>query len=633
VYGVIHHSLNSTGEWLLMGFFALVPLLAAAGEFFPSGRSIMHRAAVGLMILQGVLIVGEILVLPYQAYELWFELFRTGTEQGRVSHIFVKLGTFLAVLICWVIARQKNLPKAARDFLYLPFFFLFLLHPSLPAALFFFAALLLSRLRKDNYRGLLSLLIVLMPVGLTGIKSPSKGASFIDNSSDNLITWMIEAWPSLPLLYDVPLYGESFSESVETGGRPVLTGHGILEVEGLPGEQLYLRTAVTIQPGKKGPSLSLRHFSPIVEVNTANLDYLSVRVITDFMNTVPYTDYSAYLNLAGDLYALETKELTLLPDKPLLYGDEYTLIMGRESQGEKELPRFDFSPYLESDQEPSEELLTLAASLKGDDRESTADNIRAYLAANYRYTLDTEESPAYTEEFLFRTGEGYCLHFATSFAVLARINGIPCRFVEGYLVNIPEEEDEFDDFGINSERVAVQVTGLNSHIWPEVYFEESGWVPYEVTTPFYRNESPVEQNNLTTRQLNEIRRDRESAPKESPLQETNPLYYGALPLLLILIWTFTKMRALIRQAGKHTLLIIRRYVRTASSLGIEQPRTSGWVEWGRGINEEIPAARTVMERVMPLILKARYSGKSLSEEEQEQLHRDYHEFKNLCRMK
>ncbi|MDC7222271.1 MAG: transglutaminase-like domain-containing protein, partial [Spirochaetales bacterium] len=439
VYVLIHLTLNSTGGWVLMGFYLSVPLLAALGEFIPRSKKVLNSIAVSLMILQGALIVGEILVLPSQAYELWFELLNSSMEQGRVSHIFVKLASFLTVLICWVTSRHDHPLKAARDFLYLPLFFIFLLYPSIFVAVLFLAALLLSRLRKDNYKGLIFLLLLLIPIGLTGIKTPAKGAGFIDKSSENLVTLILETFPSLPILYDVPLYGENFAESTETGGRPVLTKHGVLEVEGMPGERLYLRTAVTVQPGEGGPSLPLRHFSPIVKVNTENLEYYTVRVITDFINMVPYTDDSAYLTLGDKLFSVDTKEITLLPDSPLLYGDWYTLYKDREIQEEWEKEGFDFGPYLSHKQAPSEDLAALAASLRGNDPKSTAANIRKYLAANYLYTLETEESPTYTEDFLFSTKEGYCLHFASSFAALARLNGIPCRFVEGYLVILPEE--------------------------------------------------------------------------------------------------------------------------------------------------------------------------------------------------
>jgi transglutaminase-like putative cysteine protease len=69
---------------------------------------------------------------------------------------------------------------------------------------------------------------------------------------------------------------------------------------------------------------------------------------------------------------------------------------------------------------------------------------------------------------------GYCVHFASAMAVMARTLGIPARidigFVGGELkVPEPPQPPYFD------------VSSANLHAWPELYFEGIGWLRFEPT--------------------------------------------------------------------------------------------------------------------------------------------------------
>ncbi|MFT4137007.1 transglutaminase TgpA family protein [Microbacterium sp.] len=70
--------------------------------------------------------------------------------------------------------------------------------------------------------------------------------------------------------------------------------------------------------------------------------------------------------------------------------------------------------------------------------------------------------------------EGYCVHFASAFALMARTLGMPARIVVGYLPGEPTEEH------IDGETIALVTSDL-SHAWPEVYFDGIGWVAFEPT--------------------------------------------------------------------------------------------------------------------------------------------------------
>lgn len=71
--------------------------------------------------------------------------------------------------------------------------------------------------------------------------------------------------------------------------------------------------------------------------------------------------------------------------------------------------------------------------------------------------------------------EGYCVHFASAFALMARTLHMPSRIVVGYLPGTPTTE-RIDGDPVYS------VTSSQLHAWPEVFFEGVGWVPFEPTS-------------------------------------------------------------------------------------------------------------------------------------------------------
>lgn len=74
------------------------------------------------------------------------------------------------------------------------------------------------------------------------------------------------------------------------------------------------------------------------------------------------------------------------------------------------------------------------------------------------------------DEFLFRTREGFCEHYASSFVFLMRTAGVPARVVTGYQGG---ERNELGDYLI--------VRHSDAHAWAEVWLEGRGWVRVDPT--------------------------------------------------------------------------------------------------------------------------------------------------------
>jgi transglutaminase-like putative cysteine protease len=99
--------------------------------------------------------------------------------------------------------------------------------------------------------------------------------------------------------------------------------------------------------------------------------------------------------------------------------------------------------------------------------------IERYLRENYPYDLDVPAPPDgadVADYFLFDLQRGYCDYYATAMVVLARLNGLPARFVSGYA---PGSYD-----APNAQYI---VRELNAHSWSEIYFPHIGWIEFEPT--------------------------------------------------------------------------------------------------------------------------------------------------------
>lgn len=98
-------------------------------------------------------------------------------------------------------------------------------------------------------------------------------------------------------------------------------------------------------------------------------------------------------------------------------------------------------------------------------------NLRDLSVFDYSLDVEPGASADALEEFLLETRKGYCQQFATAFAVLARELGYPTRVSIGFLPGLQDSNDP----------TLYTITGKDTHAWPEVYFEDLGWVPFEPT--------------------------------------------------------------------------------------------------------------------------------------------------------
>ncbi len=129
--------------------------------------------------------------------------------------------------------------------------------------------------------------------------------------------------------------------------------------------------------------------------------------------------------------------------------------------------------------------------LDGKTLETKLDLIRSFIWQ--RATYDTQpgdfpEKSDFAEYFLFRSHRGYCAHYATAGVLLCRMNGIPARYVQGYVV----AEDDFVLKAANGQ-FRIPVPDYRAHAWAEIYVQGYGWMPYDFTegiTAQWRSTAP-----------------------------------------------------------------------------------------------------------------------------------------------
>lgn len=105
---------------------------------------------------------------------------------------------------------------------------------------------------------------------------------------------------------------------------------------------------------------------------------------------------------------------------------------------------------------------------------------RWFRGGEFRYSLFApvedgfDGSGAEAVAKFLQVRSGYCVHFASAFALMARSLDMPTRIVVGYLPGVATQDT------VESEVVYTVPSSL-LHSWPEVYFEGVGWIGFEPT--------------------------------------------------------------------------------------------------------------------------------------------------------
>ena len=213
------------------------------------------------------------------------------------------------------------------------------------------------------------------------------------------------------------------------------------------------------------------------------------------------------------------------------------------------------------------------------------------LLNSFEYTMKPGELPEYVKDesdfldyFILESREGYCSFYATAFVLLARAEGIPARYVQGYNVNTESKQ-------------AMYVYSSMAHAWAEVYFEGAGWVTFEVTPgyekqayngpsyPYYTLPSISDSVSLPEEVDNT---ESEEVLEEAKVDTSFRWYVAAIPvisgILLVSVFFFAIRFALSLKFKKLSyerqyVLIIKQILKILRLLGAAQKEGETYYEY------------------------------------------------------
>lgn len=289
-------------------------------------------------------------------------------------------------------------------------------------------------------------------------------------------------------------------------------------------------------------------------------------------------------------------------------------------------------------------------------REEIIDRLRACFQEEFPYTLSPGITPRrkdFVNYFLTEKRKGYCAHYASSATLILRYMGIPTRYVEGYAVDaidIASDAERTDHEAADyyqgasllppSSVISYDASDGNAHAWVEIYDENIGWYPIELTP--YRTDMEEDRTSLwdmftrlfQTGSGTESAKDDTQGAAGTTLADTlrasaHRLLIGlALLLLVIPVWFLIQKGLLLyrwRRADRSERLLIqyRGMIRQASGKSaqsrelLHKKNFEEQISWLAG--HDILTAETFSpERLILILNEAAYSAREISIEAYEE---------------
>ncbi|SMH35386.1 Transglutaminase-like superfamily protein [Rathayibacter oskolensis] len=212
---------------------------------------------------------------------------------------------------------------------------------------------------------------------------------------------------------------------------------------------------------------------------------VSIETLRSQWLPVPYP--VAALDGVGDGWLQDVQDGSIRGDATTRVGDDYdveTLRLEPDPQQLLDAPAATgVDQYLTLPDDVPAIVGTTAAEVTADDTNAydRARSLQSFFrSSEFTYSEDTPAEEGYDgdgvgvlEAFL-EVREGYCVHFASAMAVMAREIGIPSRLAIGYQPGsvVPSQSSDLTSY---------RVMSSDLHAWPELYFEGVGWLPFEPT--------------------------------------------------------------------------------------------------------------------------------------------------------
>lgn len=237
------------------------------------------------------------------------------------------------------------------------------------------------------------------------------------------------------------------------------------------------------QPGQQLFEETEQFYSPLVQEIRISNQLRGALYAAGVVKTVDREFQVSWRTTAEDPLQVEDPEQLILEDifaislDNILYQVRSSLLTADDDvlrNTPLDYPEWIENRYLDLPDTVPERVLNLAAEVVAAQPTAydQAKAIEAFLRT-YPYTLDLPDPLSnrdVADYFLFDLQKGYCDYYATSMVVLARAVGLPSRVAIGYVGGRYDPDDD-----------RYLVVEADAHTWPEIYFTDVGWVPFEPT--------------------------------------------------------------------------------------------------------------------------------------------------------
>ncbi len=638
-----HELLDATGPLVAVVAWGVLFSSTLVLSSEPVGRvKGLRWLARALGLVGALVLIADVVIIPLSAYLVWFELAAEGGARGAVSFVFVMFVGYGSALFAAHLPSRPLIVSAAYvgwlSFLAIPVF-------SRPEPVWILAGAALavivagaargyhgvSRLRAVGHATVLAVFTISSALGLARVTAP-EGSRFVNNVvSPAFRDAIVTLFPNFPIVYDIPGYGYRFS-STDLSRSPVLSNRALFRVSPVIGGSVYLRTEVFDRfvgsgwrissaiaaasdeedardadaPGEPMPLSTGDEADHAASLDQSALTRTEVTILADFYSALPHTLDTTEIAVSGrDTIVFEQsgKASGYVLSDPLFYGDRLTLLRatGSRSDAAAEVagaPETAADPehaeaYLQVPADLSPDLEALATRLRGDTESETIVNTLRFLREGFEYTLEPpelRERDRFLEAFIEEHRRGFCVHFATAFVTLSRMQGIPARYVTGFLVQRPPSEEYGAALGPEYSDEVV-VSGYSAHAWAEVFLPDVGWRTVEATPPmqpvgyedtFFERFESIRNEGRTFSQLSEILREEVSERDRGravvfQLPEL-PVWLWGLPAV-ILGGVGVVLVSRSRDTASRFTSTMRRIVRRSVKSGAPSPETAGWTGW------------------------------------------------------
>lgn len=209
--------------------------------------------------------------------------------------------------------------------------------------------------------------------------------------------------------------------------------------------------------------INMRISSPLIPYYTTEVSYENNTVIASFYSEKD-NQFGASTVISGSYDVVFFEPVNL---------EDYNL------QNDKKIENIDqaYADYLQIPENFDQDIRKLAQDIVGEEELpfKKAILIRDYLQKNFNYTLTPEDKGVgdqFLTNFLFKSRQGYCVHYATAMTMLLRCVGVPSRYVEGFAISSkPANNGD------------IMIRDSEAHAWTEVLTdpENNIWTAIDAT--------------------------------------------------------------------------------------------------------------------------------------------------------